>query len=75
VPRTQDRMWHDVGLPTETVALRNEVRRAVEERIAPYAREIGQAEESLESFPWKAFRGWPTPVCTHRPSISNSAGG
>jgi hypothetical protein len=32
-------MWHDVALPPETVALRKEVRRAAEERVAPYARE------------------------------------
>ena len=56
-PRTQHRMWHDVGAPAETVAVRSEVRRAVEERVAPYAREIGQREESVDSFPWKAFRG------------------
>lgn len=57
VARTQDQMWHDVTLPAETAALRGEVRRAVEERLAPYAREIGQREESVDSFPWKAFRG------------------
>ena len=50
-------MWHDVGLPAETVALRSEVRHAVEVRVAPYASEIGQTEESVDSFPWKAFRG------------------
>ena len=55
--RTQDRMWHDVGLPAETIEVRSQVRRAVEERVAPYAREIGQREESVESFPWKPFRG------------------
>lgn len=55
--RTQDRMWHDIGLPAETIEIRTEVRRAVEERVAPYAREIGQREESVDSFPWKAFRG------------------
>jgi alkylation response protein AidB-like acyl-CoA dehydrogenase len=37
--------------------LRKEVRLAVEERVAPYARDIGQREESADSFPWKAFRG------------------
>jgi alkylation response protein AidB-like acyl-CoA dehydrogenase len=57
VPRTQDRMWHDVGIPAETIELRREVRRVVEERVAPYAREIGQREESVDSFPWAAFRG------------------
>ena len=57
VPRTQDRMWHDVGIPAETIELRHEVRRVVEERVAPHAREIGQREESVDSFPWEAFRG------------------
>ncbi|MGQ0574233.1 MAG: acyl-CoA dehydrogenase family protein [Pseudonocardia sp.] len=56
-PRTQDRMTHDVWLPAETVALRAEARVAVEKRLAPFAREIGQREESVDSFPWEAFRG------------------
>lgn len=57
VPRTQDRMTHDVWLPDEIVALRSEARTAVEKAVAPYAREIGQARESVGSFPWAAFRG------------------
>jgi alkylation response protein AidB-like acyl-CoA dehydrogenase len=57
VPRTQDRMWHDVGLPNETVELRADVRRAVEKAVAPHAAEIGQREETADSFPWQAFRG------------------
>jgi len=57
VPRTQDRVWHDVGIPPETVELRRELRLAVEERVVPYAAEIGQREETSDSFPWKAFRG------------------
>jgi alkylation response protein AidB-like acyl-CoA dehydrogenase len=56
-PRTQDRMWHDVGLPDETVELRADVRRAVEKAVAPHAAEIGQREETADSFPWQAFRG------------------
>jgi alkylation response protein AidB-like acyl-CoA dehydrogenase len=56
-PRTQDRMAHDVWLPAEIVALRAEARTAVEKRLAPFAREIGQREESVDSFPWEAFRG------------------
>ncbi|HEV7790832.1 MAG TPA: acyl-CoA dehydrogenase family protein [Pseudonocardia sp.] len=56
-PRTQDRMTHDVWLPPEIVALRAEARTAVEKRLAPFAREIGQREESADSFPWEAFRG------------------
>jgi alkylation response protein AidB-like acyl-CoA dehydrogenase len=50
-------MTHDVWLPPEIVALRAEARTAVEKRLAPFAREIGQREESVESFPWEAFRG------------------
>jgi alkylation response protein AidB-like acyl-CoA dehydrogenase len=50
-------MWHDVAIPVETSKLRLEVRQAVEERVAPYAREIGHREESVETFPWEAFRG------------------
>ncbi|KLL11248.1 acyl-CoA dehydrogenase [Protofrankia coriariae] len=56
-PRTQDHMWHDLGIPEETIALRKQIRQAVVERVAPHARDIGQREESAESFPWKAFRG------------------
>lgn len=56
-PRTQDRMAHDVWLPDEIVELRAEARAAVEKRLAPHAREIGEREESADSFPWDAFRG------------------
>jgi hypothetical protein len=54
VPRTQDRMWHDVEIPAETVELRGEVRAAVEQAVAPFAAEIGQREETPDSFPWQA---------------------
>lgn len=57
VPRTQDHMTHDVWLPDEIIELRKEARSAVEKRLAPFAREIGQREESADSFPWSAFRG------------------
>lgn len=57
VPRTQDRMTHDVWLPPEIVELRTRARAAVEKRLAPFAREIGSREESRDSFPWEAFRG------------------
>lgn len=42
VPRTQDRMAHDVWLPEEIIDLRGEARAAVEKRLVPHAREIGQ---------------------------------
>ena len=57
VPRTQDRMTHDVWLPDEIVELRAEARAAIQKRLVPYARDIGQREESANSFPWAAFRG------------------
>jgi alkylation response protein AidB-like acyl-CoA dehydrogenase len=47
----------DVSLPHEIVVLRAEARAAVEKGLVPYAREIGQREESADSFPWAAFRG------------------
>ena len=57
VPRTQDRVAHDVWLPKETIELRERARKAVATHLAPHAREIGQRTESPESFPWAAFRG------------------
>jgi len=57
VPRTQDHMSHDTWLPDETIAVRTRARRAVEEKLAPVARRIGSQEESVENFPWDAFRG------------------
>ena len=57
IPRTQDRMTHDVWLPAEIVALRERARKAVTDRLVPHAREIGLREESADSFPWEAFRG------------------
>lgn len=50
-------MTHDLWLPDEIVSLRAEARDAVQRSVAPYAREIGQREESADSFPWVAFRG------------------
>ncbi|WP_182379489.1 acyl-CoA dehydrogenase family protein [Nocardioides sp. WS12] len=57
VARTQDRMSHDVWLPEETRKVRTQVRNAVARHLAPVAREIGEREESRDSFAWPAFRG------------------
>lgn len=57
VARTQDRMTHDVFLPAEIVELRARARASVAQHVAPVAREIGSREESVDSFPWEAFRG------------------
>ena len=56
-PRSQDRVAHDVWLPAETVAVRDNARKAVASHLAPHARDIGQRTESRDSFPWEAFRG------------------
>ncbi|MCX2711292.1 acyl-CoA dehydrogenase family protein [Mycolicibacterium sp. J2] len=50
-------MTHDVWLPDEIVALRAEARESVRRSVVPHARDIGQREESVDSFPWQAFRG------------------
>lgn len=57
VPRTQDRMWHDLLMPAETVEVRRRARASVTQHLAPVAGEIGSREESKDSFPWEAFRG------------------
>ena len=55
--RTQDHMSHDVFLPSETVDVRARARQSVGRHLAPVAREIGSKQESVDSFPWQAFRG------------------
>lgn len=55
--RTQDHMSHDIFLPSETVDLRARARQSVGRHLAPVAREIGSQQESVDSFPWQAFRG------------------
>lgn len=50
-------MTHDVWLPDEIVELRADARAAVQRQVVPHAREIGLREESVDSFPWAAFRG------------------
>lgn len=57
ITRTQDHIWHDLLLPDEIGKLRTHARDAIERHLAPVAREIGSREESVDSFPWTAFRG------------------
>lgn len=61
--RTQDRIWHDVFLPEDVQGVREMARSAVAKHLAPVAREIGQREESRDSFPWEAFRGLASEGC------------
>jgi alkylation response protein AidB-like acyl-CoA dehydrogenase len=63
VPRTQDRMWHDLFLPADVAHVRELARGAVARHLAPVARDIGQREETRDSFPWDAFRGLASEGC------------
>ncbi|MHA7666850.1 acyl-CoA dehydrogenase family protein [Mycolicibacterium sp. HS_4_1] len=57
ITRSADRMWHDVFLPDDVQHVRAMARDAVATHLAPVAREIAQREESVDSFPWSAFKG------------------
>jgi alkylation response protein AidB-like acyl-CoA dehydrogenase len=61
--RTSDGMWHDVFLPDDVQHVRNLAREAVATHLAPVAREIAQREESVEAFPWTAFKGLAAEGC------------
>jgi alkylation response protein AidB-like acyl-CoA dehydrogenase len=54
--RIADRLFSDLYLPDETKKVREQVREVAERDVAPHAREIGQRDESVESFPWEPFR-------------------
>ncbi|HMC81555.1 MAG TPA: acyl-CoA dehydrogenase family protein, partial [Acidimicrobiia bacterium] len=54
--RIARRLSCDLFLPDETKKVRQQVREVAERDIAPHAREIGQRDESPESFPWEPFR-------------------
>ena len=55
-PRMQDRLYHDMILPEETLKIRKNVRDFAMRAIAPRATEIAHTEESRDSFPWDVFR-------------------
>lgn len=63
LPRTGDRMWHDVFLPDDVTQVRAMARDAVTTYLAPLAREIAQREESVDAFPWSAFTGLAAAGC------------
>lgn len=49
--RYSDSLYHDLGLPAETKAVRKDVRAFADEHVAPVAYAIGHTEESVASFP------------------------
>ncbi|MET8430712.1 acyl-CoA dehydrogenase family protein [Nocardia sp. NPDC004860] len=63
VARTSDRIWHDIFLPEDVSHVREMARDAVATHLAPVAREIAQREESVEAFPWGAFKGLASAGC------------
>ncbi|HEX76364.1 MAG TPA: acyl-CoA dehydrogenase family protein, partial [Dehalococcoidia bacterium] len=54
-PRMQDKLYHDMILPEETLEIRKKVREFAVKEIAPVAYEIAHKEEHMESFPSDVF--------------------
>jgi butyryl-CoA dehydrogenase len=54
--RKADELYHDLFLPADAQRVKLEVRGFAESEVAPVAYEIGQREESVESFPRDLFR-------------------
>lgn len=55
-PRQQPLMYHDLMTPAEVLAIREEVRRFCDEKLAPVAWKIGHTEEAKENFPHELFQ-------------------
>lgn len=55
VPRMQDRLWRDIGLPKEVEQVRSHVRSFADEVVAPVAHDLGQREEARAHFPFGVF--------------------
>lgn len=55
-PRMEDQLYHEMILPPETQEIRKKVREFAIREIAPASYEIGQREESKDSFPEDTFR-------------------
>jgi alkylation response protein AidB-like acyl-CoA dehydrogenase len=55
-PRQQPILYHDLMAPDEVLAIREEVRRFCDDKLAPVAWEIGHREETKDNFPLTLFR-------------------
>jgi len=55
-PRMQDKLYHDLILPDETVVIRSKIRKFAEKEIAPISHKIANMEESKENFPREIFQ-------------------
>lgn len=56
VKRMQDRLYHDMILPDESLEIRAKAREFSDRIVAPRAHEIATTPESRDSFPWDVFR-------------------
>lgn len=56
VERMQDKLYHDLILPEETIEVRAKAREFSDRIVAPRAYEIGTTDESRESFSWDVFK-------------------
>jgi butyryl-CoA dehydrogenase len=55
VDRMQDKLYHDLILPEETLKIRAKAREFADRVIAPRAYDIATTDESRESFAWDVF--------------------
>jgi len=55
-PRMQDKLYHDMILPEETLEIRSRAREFAVREIAPVGYEIAHKEEDSQSFPSDVFR-------------------
>ncbi|MBO6638202.1 MAG: acyl-CoA dehydrogenase family protein [Roseitalea sp.] len=56
VARAADAMYHDMLSPEETKAIRSEVRGFAETHVRRLARQIGEADESVDTFAFDLYR-------------------
>lgn len=55
-PRMQDKLYHDLILPSEIAAIRSKVRKFAEKEIAPLSHVIANLDESKDNFPREIFQ-------------------
>jgi len=55
-PRMQEKLYHDLILPKETLNIRKKIRKFTEKEVFPIAYDLGQKEEKTENFPFETFK-------------------
>lgn len=56
IERLSDRLYDDMWLPEETIAVRGRVREFAMEVIAPLAHQLNNTPESVNAFPWRLVK-------------------